>query len=203
MQGLGRVRSEPNLEASGICRNGRFSSCECTCNGRRQIGSDKHTLAGQRPDIEEVLHPTVQRSEADHRFELLRDQRLKIVGVEVSTGIVEERGVQNPDRPRCHDIAEANVDLHRNACVSEVSPELRTNTVVIRTLGNSLGLDARFIENKPIRDYRLQTDACNSRADGLEVICGAAEESMSRVGRLIGIGSASNVNAPFSMNRST
>src|SRR5205823_3233655 len=57
----------------------------------------------------------------------------------------------DPRGHRFHTIAESRIDLHREACLSRVGPEVEAHTLVVRVLLDPGGFDAARIEEEAIR----------------------------------------------------
>jgi hypothetical protein len=78
-------------------------------HSRRERPSIEFEPPREQPDVVEVLHPAVLRTEIDHRMELRRDDCLARVAGELRLREVEKRWIGNLFRRWRDDIAEAHV----------------------------------------------------------------------------------------------
>lgn len=100
------------------------SSPKCPSNGLAQRSPVEIKTACQQPDIEKVLHPAVQLAQLHHGLKFLCYYGLAVVGVQMCRGLIKDHRIGDFHRPRRDDVAESDVDLHGDTCVTEEAVEL-------------------------------------------------------------------------------
>ncbi len=131
----------------------RFSSTRTrplASDGLCEHGAVEGEVTREEPHVVEVLHAAVQRAQVDHRLELLGDHGLARVARERGRGEVEQRRVRDDFRARRDHVAEADVELHRNARLAEQADEAHAHALVVRVLLDALRLHRRWVEHHAV-----------------------------------------------------
>src|SRR5262245_11061776 len=124
-----------------------LSDCQCK-RGSREI-----ELTREQPNVEEVFHARVERSELHHRFELFGDDCLAWVHAQVWGREVEECWVVSFLGARADDIAEADVDLYRDTRTFKKGEESESDALVVGILFDSAANERRRIEAQTVVDH--------------------------------------------------
>lgn len=91
-------------------------------------------------------------------MELLGDHRLSWVALQSRCREIKERGVDHVDRPRRDRVAEADVDLERNAGVAQQCFQSDANALVQVVFFDLFGLNAFGLINESVRLHFLGDD---------------------------------------------
>jgi len=125
-------------------RFGFNSGCSVT-EGRgdrlHQTLSLKRIHAGEEGEIVEVFHSAVEETERRQRFQLLGNDRLFRIGAEHRRREIQQAWLFYVRGFRSNDIAEADIELHRNSRSRERCVELDSDTLVIRVFFDPADLD--------------------------------------------------------------
>jgi hypothetical protein len=106
-----------------------------------QALSLKRIHSGKKGEIVEVFHSAVEETERRQRFQFLSDDRLFGIGAEHGRREIQQAWVLNVRGSGSNDIAESDIELHRNSRSRERCVEQDSDTLVIRVLFDSADLD--------------------------------------------------------------
>ncbi len=82
-------------------------------------GLAKFECLRDQPEIVEILEPAVGHAERDQGLEFLRHNRLDRVGAKMGCWRIQQRGIVDLDWRWRDGVAEADVDLDRDACAGD------------------------------------------------------------------------------------
>jgi hypothetical protein len=91
----------------------------------------------QKPNIEKILHATIEFAQFDHCLELLCNDCFSIVGAQNGRGMSKNCGIDDGCGFWSDDITKANIDLPRNDRVPKLCGECCPDTVIVGVLGNA------------------------------------------------------------------
>src|SRR5512145_3238386 len=80
---------EVSRQCNGFEFQSRSAVRERTLDGHSNLGTIEVELVCEQPNVEEVLHPTVQGSKVDHRLELLGNNRFARIHAQSRSGKLE------------------------------------------------------------------------------------------------------------------
>ena len=154
----------------------RCTMMKCSLDGLEQDRSIKSVETRERPQIEEIFHPTIQRRECRQSLQLLGNNRLFGIGTKHGSREFQKRGVFNFDDSWVNYIAEPDIDLHWDASTNKDCPEANPDSFVVRVLFDSGNLHGLRVELDTIWFGFDIAQLREENSDVLKLIAGSSEQ---------------------------
>ena len=102
---------------------------ENVCLMARESSALRNGPVRDSTQMSKILHAAVEFAQLHHCLELLGDHSFAIVGVKLRGGISKNCRVNDGRGFRRDDVAETDVDLHRETCIAKHCPKSGANSL--------------------------------------------------------------------------